>query len=40
MSTTRAVQMNEGQIEGKIITSVTEWLGIFTIGICHRAFSF
>jgi hypothetical protein len=33
MSTTRAVQMNEGQIEGKIITHVTEWFGIFAIGI-------
>jgi hypothetical protein len=33
ISTTRAVQMNGGQIEGKIITPVTEWLGIFALGI-------
>jgi hypothetical protein len=33
MSTTQAVQMNGGQIEGNIITPVTEWLGIFALGI-------
>ena len=32
-STTRAVQMNGGQIEEKIITPATEWLGIFALGI-------
>jgi hypothetical protein len=33
MSTTQAVQMNGEQIEGNIITPVTEWLGIFALGI-------
>jgi phosphoglycerol transferase MdoB-like AlkP superfamily enzyme len=33
MSTTQAVQMNGGQIEGNTITPVTEWLGIFTLRI-------
>ena len=33
MSTARVVQMNGVQIEGKIITHVTEWFDIFAIGI-------
>ena len=32
-STTRAVQLNGGQIEEKIITPATEWLVIFALGI-------
>src|SRR4051794_18701880 len=40
MSTTAAGQMNGGEMEGNLISSVTEWIGIFALGIVVGLLSF